>query len=83
VQLHIALYASTVYIDGDTKRPTDKDGGVDMTLTLKACLLSPTYLLHLFWMSVNVLRFVTFIGFVDIWLTHLAHGDHDTGMTSG
>ncbi|OWF56336.1 solute carrier family 43 member 3-like [Mizuhopecten yessoensis] len=40
--------------------------------SIRACILSPTYLVHVAWMSINTVTFVTFIGLVNVNLEQLS-----------
>ena len=39
--------------------------------SLVSTLLSVTCIMHLYWIFIHVLRFVTFIGFINLWLEQI------------
>ena len=46
--------------------------------SLASTLLSVTCILHLYWIFIHVLRFVTFIGFLNQWIEELVDdGGHE------
>ncbi|XP_076459274.1 equilibrative nucleobase transporter 1-like [Babylonia areolata] len=45
--------------------------------SIKSCILSPMYCLHVLWMSILQLRFLFFIGSLNTWLNSLFHNTED------
>ncbi|XP_060571702.1 equilibrative nucleobase transporter 1-like [Ruditapes philippinarum] len=43
--------------------------------SLMSVVFSVTYMLHLYWLFVHALRFVTFIGQINVWLENIFEGD--------
>ena len=50
-------------------------------MRLKQYILSSENLMLSFWMAINYLRFVFFLGNLDTWLNKVTHGDKDQGRT--
>ena len=48
--------------------------------SLMSVVFSVTYMLHLYWLFVHALRFVTFIGQINVWLENIFEGDENKGI---
>ena len=48
-------------------------------MSLREITLSSFFILHVFWMAVKVLRFVTYIGLLNAWIQALFNKDTEKG----
>ena len=48
--------------------------------SLRSSICNATYIVHLFWLFIHALRFVTFIGLLNVWLEKIFHDDEQKGV---
>ena len=61
-------------IDANATRKEEKQ-------SLVSTLLSVTCILHLYWIFIHVLRFVTFIGFLNQWIEEIVEDGGEEGSS--